>query len=180
MSKSRSSKKSREKSSDREEGSSEEKSVLIHSDRGSIKRVIEIEGPLHEAVKKAAFEALQLWNPEASDFVVMRDNYVKTLKLPLTREEYEYYSKFELKRSTDKAEAIIPIYVASFNNEWRDTDYYDNEVFIIAPKLPSEDLEELKKRAMLATSEEQLETYELGGLEEDLESLGEEEEGEED
>lgn len=170
MSKSKGSKKSEEK----KDGA--EKSILIHSDRGSIKKVIEIEGSLYEAVKKAAFEALQLWNPETSDFVIMRDNYTKTLKLPLTKEEYEFYSKFELRRGSKEAEAVIPIYIASFNNEWRETDYYDNEIFIIAPKLPDEDLEELKKRAMSATSEEQLEASDLGGLEEDLEKLEEEEE----
>jgi len=170
MSKSKGSKKSEEKKG------GAEKSILIHSDRGSIKKVIEIEGSLYEAVKKAAFEALQLWNPETSDFVIMRDNYTKTLKLPLTKEEYEFYSKFELRRGSKEAEAVIPIYIASFNNEWRETDYYDNEIFIIAPKLPDEDLEELKKRAMSATSEEQLEASDLGGLEEDLEKLEEEEE----
>lgn len=156
----------------------DEKSILIHSERGNIKRVVEIEGPLHEAVKKAAFEALQLWNPETSDFVVMKDSYTKTLKLPLSKEEYDFYSRFELRRSSKEAEAIIPIYIASFNNEWRETDYYDNEIFIIAPKLPPEDLEELKRRAMIATSEEQLEVSDLGGLEEDLEELEEKEEEE--
>ncbi len=156
-------------------GAGDERSILIHSERGSIKRVVEIEGALHEAVKKAAFEALQLWNPETSDFVVMKDSYTKSLKLPLSKEEYEFYSRFELRRSSKEAEAIIPIYIASFNNEWRETDYYDNEIFIIAPKLPPEDLEELKRRAMMATSEEQLEVSDLGGLEEDLEELEEEE-----
>ena len=79
-----------------------------------------------------------------------------------------------MRRSSKEAEAVIPIYIASFNNEWRETDYYDNEIFIIAPKLPPEDLEELKRRAMIATSEEQLEASNLGGLEEDLEELEEE------
>ncbi|RLF10162.1 MAG: hypothetical protein DRJ68_07145 [Thermoprotei archaeon] len=152
-----------------------EKYVIIHSDRGSIKRVFEIEGSLAEAVKKAALEALQLWNPESSDFVVMRDNYTKTLKLPLTKEEYEFYSRFELRRSSKQAEVLIPIFIASFNNEWRETDYYDNEIFIIAPRLSDEDIEELKRRAMSATSEEQLEESieDLGGLEEDLEEVEE-------
>ncbi|MEM2213972.1 MAG: DUF2286 domain-containing protein [Candidatus Nezhaarchaeales archaeon] len=163
----------------KQEGSQEnnpDKVILIHSERGNIRRVVELSGPLHEVVKKAALEALQLWNPETSDFVVMRDNYTKTLKLPLTKEEYEVYSKFELRRGSKEAEVIIPIYIASFNNEWRETDYYDNEIFIIAPKLPQEDLEELKRRAMIATSEEQLEASGLSGLEEDLEELEEEEE----
>ena len=180
MPRAKSSKKSEDKKpEEKKEVGNAEKSVLIHSDRGSIKRVVEINGPLHEAVKRAAFEALQLWNPETSDFVIMRDNYTKTLKLPLTKEEYEFYSKFELRRSSKEAEAIIPIYIASFNNEWRETDYYDNEIFIIAPKLPDEDIEELKRRAMSATSEEQLEASGLGGLEEDLEKLEDEEEEEE-
>lgn len=157
---------------------STEKSILIHSEKGNIKRIVEIDGPLHEAVKKAAFEALQLWNPETSDFVVMKDSYTKTLKLPLSKEDYDFYSKFELRRSSKEAEAIIPIYITSFNNEWRETDYYDNEIFIIAPKLPPEDLEELKKRAMIATSEEQLEASDLGGLVEDMEELSYEEEEE--
>ncbi|MEM4576616.1 MAG: DUF2286 domain-containing protein [Candidatus Nezhaarchaeales archaeon] len=158
---------------------STEKSILIHSERGNIKRVVEMDGPLHETVKKAALEALQMWNPETSDFVVMKDSYTKTLKLPLSKEDYDFYSKFELRRSSKEAEVVIPIYITSFNNEWRETDYYDNEIFIIAPKLPPEDLEELKKRAMIATSEEQLEASDLGGLVEDMEELGEEEEEEE-
>ncbi|MDI9619585.1 MAG: DUF2286 domain-containing protein [Candidatus Nezhaarchaeota archaeon] len=156
-----------------------DKSVMIHSDRGTIKRVVEVDAPLLEAVKRTALEALQLWDPERSDFVVMKDSYTKTLKLPLKKEEYEAYSKFELRRGSKEAEVVIPIYITSFNNEWKEADYYDNEIFIVAPKLPDEDLEELKKRAMTATSEEQLEIGNLGGLEEDLEELDEEEEEEE-
>lgn len=167
-----------QKKQESSEESDLDKVVLIHSERGNIKKVVELSGSLYQIVKKAAFEALQLWNPETSDFVIMKDSYTKTLKLPLTKEEYEVYSKFELRRGSKEAEVVIPIYIASFNNEWRETDYYDNEIFIIAPKLPQEDLEELKKRAMIATSEEQLEASSLSCLEEDLEELEEEEEEE--
>lgn len=113
-----------------------------------------VEGSLKEAVRSVVLKALEAWNMEASDFMVMRDKYAATVKLPLTKEQYEEYSGYELRRvSSSEAEVRVPIYIVSFDNEWRGDDYLDKEVFVVAPYVSDAQLEEMKELASNATAE---------------------------
>lgn len=129
--------------------------IIARSKEGETKEVEVVEGGLHEVVRKVVLRALEMWNLEESDFIVMRDRYVTSVKLPLTKEQYEEYSKYELRRvSSSEAEVRVPIYIISYSNEWRGDNYVDKEVFIVAPYINETQLEEVKELASSATAED--------------------------
>ncbi|MEM4700396.1 MAG: DUF2286 domain-containing protein [Candidatus Nezhaarchaeales archaeon] len=130
------------------------KLIIARSKTGEVEEVEIVEGELNEVVRKVVLRALELWNLEESDFIVMRDRYIASVKLPLTKEQYEEYSKYELRRvSSSEAEVRVPIYVISYSNEWRGDNYIDREVFIVAPYINEVQLEEVKELASSATAE---------------------------
>ena len=96
------------------------RTIVARSRMGRVEEIEVVEGDLREVVKKVVSRALEMWDMEASDFIVMRDRYAASVKLPLTKEQYEEYSKYELRRlSGSEAEVRVPIYVVSYNNEWQ-------------------------------------------------------------
>lgn len=108
------------------------KTIVILSEGGNAKIYKELDVELEEAVKEVAREAMELWDVKKSDFIIIRDNYPMELKLPLTSEEYEVYSKFNMQRTSQRTVIVeLPVYVISFDNEWFDDGYKDNKVFII-------------------------------------------------
>lgn len=130
------------------------KLIVARSRMGEVEEVEVVEGGLGEVVRRVVLRALEMWNMEESDFIVMRDRYATSVKLPLTKEQYEEYSKYELRRlSSSEAEVRIPIYVISFNNEWRGDNYVDKEVFIVAPYISEAQLKEVEELASSATAE---------------------------
>ncbi|MCX8205237.1 MAG: DUF2286 domain-containing protein [Candidatus Nezhaarchaeota archaeon] len=127
--------------------------IVARSSMGGVKEAEVVEGELSEVVKRVVLRALEMWDMRESDFIVMRDRYVTSVKLPLTKEQYEEYSKYELRRvSSSEAEVRVPIYVVSYSNEWRGDNYIDKEVFIIAPYINEAQLEEIKELASNATT----------------------------
>ncbi|RLF12186.1 MAG: DUF2286 domain-containing protein [Thermoprotei archaeon] len=130
------------------------KTIVARSRQGKVEEVKVLEAEVKEVIKNVVLKALEMWDMESSDFIVMRDRYTATVKLPLTKEQYEEYSKYELRRlSGNEAEVRIPIYVVSFNNEWRGDDYVDREVFVVAPYINDHQLEDVKELASNATAE---------------------------
>jgi len=128
------------------------RTIVARSRLGKVEQVEVVEEDLKDVVKKVVSLALEMWNLEASDFIVMRDHYSASVKLPLTKEQYEEYSRYELRRlSGSEAEVRVPLYVVSFNNEWRGEDYVDKEVFIVAPYISEQQLEDIKELALNAT-----------------------------
>lgn len=128
------------------------KSIVILSENGNAKIHKELNIELEEAVKEVAKEAMELWNASKSDFIIIRDNYPMELKLPLTSEEYDVYSKFSMQRTAQKTVIIeLPVYVISFDNEWFDDGYKDNRVFIVTIGSP---LREEAKNELLEWSKE--------------------------
>lgn len=137
------------------------KTIVILSENGNAKIYKELNIRLEEAVKEVAKEAMELWNVNKSDFIIIRDNYPMELKLPLTSEEYDAYSKFNIQRTAQRTVIIeLPVYVISFDNEWFDDGYKDNKVFIVTIGSPlreevRNDLLEWSKEMTLTTVKEE-------------------------
>ncbi len=134
--------------------------LILHVERGEVKERTIVEGEITEVVKNVVTKALNLWNPEASDLVVMRHRQEIQVKLPITKEQYERYSKFGLRRAGDKAVFEVPVYVVSYENEWVGEDLVDTKVFIIAPlvdEIVSREIENLAKMITTVPSEEESE-----------------------
>lgn len=123
------------------------KVLIVEADRGVIKHKEVKEGNMEEIVKHTIVELLNKWNPRKSDLIVMRHEHVIEVSLPLTKEQYEKYSKLGLRRiSQDRAQFSIPIYIISYDNEWIGEDVRDNIVRIVAlyiDELVSKEIEEL-------------------------------------
>ncbi|MCX8182049.1 MAG: DUF2286 domain-containing protein [Candidatus Methanomethyliaceae archaeon] len=111
--------------------------LIVRSKEGSLISKSRVPGDLKETVKKQVLDALSLWDAERADFTVIRDpQYPVSVKLPITKEQYELYSKFDMSRTSDGSVVFhIPVYIISFDNEYKDDNYLDKEVFVVAPAL---------------------------------------------
>lgn len=111
--------------------------LVVRSKEGTLVSKTRIPGTLMEAVKKQVLNALSLWDAERADFTVIRDpQYPVSVKLPITKEQYDLYSKFDMSRTSDGSVIFhIPVYIISFDNEYKDDNYIDKEVFVVAPAL---------------------------------------------
>jgi len=120
------------------------KSIVILSENGNSKIYKEMDLDLDKAVKEIAKEAMELWDCKKSDFIIIKDSYPMEIKLPLTNEEYEVYSKLNIQRTQQKTIIVdLPVYIISFDNEWFNDGYKDNKVFIVTIGAPFR--EEAKK-----------------------------------
>ncbi|MGQ9759404.1 MAG: DUF2286 domain-containing protein [Candidatus Methanomethylicaceae archaeon] len=111
--------------------------LVVRSKEGVIVSKSKIAGDLKEAVKKHVLDALSLWDSEKSDFTVIRDpQYPVSVKLPITKEQYDLYSRYDMSRTSDGSVVFhIPVYIISFDNEYKDDNYVDKEVLVVAPAL---------------------------------------------
>ncbi len=111
--------------------------LVVRSKEGTLVSKSRVPGTLMEAVKKQVLEALSIWDAERADFTVIRDpQYPVSVKLPITKDQYDLYSKFHMSRTSDGSVVFhIPVYIISFDNEYKDDNYIDKEVFVVAPAL---------------------------------------------
>ncbi|MCI4438174.1 MAG: DUF2286 domain-containing protein [Ignisphaera sp.] len=125
------------------------KILILRAELGVVKEKNIIEGELEKALKDTVIKALELWDPRKSDLIVMRHKQEIKVKLPITREQYEKYSQFNLKRKGDYASFDLPLFLISYDNEWREENIVDSGIFIVAPYIDdycASEVEELAKR----------------------------------
>ena len=148
--------------------------LILDSEHGSIKdtRVVKADN-LWNVVKDEAKKLIDLWEPSFSDFVIIKENYEISLSLPLTKEQFEKYSKFNIRRSREGYALVnIPVYIISYDNEWIEDDYLDKKVRIITYYVDEEYVEEIKSWAEQITKGMRRE-FRIELTEEDLEHLEE-------
>ncbi len=130
------------------------KVLIIHSDRGTVKNVQIVEGDILSVLRKMVIEALNLWDPIKSDLIVFRYSHEIQVKLPLTKEQYEAYHRFNLRKvGKDTAAFDVPLYVISYENEMRGEKPVDYKVIIVAPYIDEKVSRELTELAKSITSE---------------------------
>ncbi len=157
-----------------------DKVLVIRAEDGRVVQSVIEEGKIEDIVKNYARRALNEWEPIYSDFVVLRDKYEVRLKLPISPEQFEKFSKYGLERTPDGyAVFSITIYTISFDNFWIEGSYQDRKMYLIAPYVDENIKKELEEAAAGSTLIQQ--TTMGGGevdfseLEEELEELEEEE-----
>ena len=90
-----------------------EKILIIRGEHGNIveERIDETED-IFSKVKELASKALNLWEPEFADFIIIKDQYEVSLKLPLTKDQVRRFMKYGIRRSPDGyAKFNIPVYI---------------------------------------------------------------------
>jgi len=130
------------------------KILIIRSEDGEVKEQRIIEGTLDKSLKDTVIKALELWNPQKSDLVVVKHKHEVNVNLPITKEQYELYSQFNLKRFGDRAVFELPIYIISFENEWVEDQIRDSKVFVVAPYVDEATSSKVLELAKNITSEE--------------------------
>ncbi len=128
------------------------KVLVLRAEYGEIKEKSIVEGDMPVTLKEIVKKALELWDPRRSDLIVVRHSHEIQVKLPISKEQYMLYSKFNLRRQGDRAVFEIPLYVVSFENQWVGEDLVDARVFIVAPYIDSYTEQELEKLARTITS----------------------------
>jgi hypothetical protein len=111
--------------------------LVVRAREGKIVEKVRVPGDLKEVLKKKVIESISLWDAEKADFTVIRDpQYPISVELPLTKEQYELYSKYNMSRTPEGTVIFyVPVYIISFDNEYTDENYIDKEVIVVAPAL---------------------------------------------
>ncbi len=128
------------------------KTLILRSREGSLVSKTVVESEIKQAIRKIVADAVPLWNLDTSDFIVIRDMYPVSVKLPISKEQYDLYSKYDMSRTTNGSVMFnVPVYVISFDNEWQEEDYVDKEVIVVAPVVDQKVEEIITELAIEAT-----------------------------
>lgn len=156
-----------------------DKVLIIRAEDGKIVQSIIEKGKIEDIAKNYARKALNEWEPIYSDFVVLRDKYEVRLKLPISPEQFEKFSKYGLERTPDGYAVFnITIYTISFDNFWVEGSYQDRKIYLIAPYVDENIKKELEEVAAGSTIIQQASTgdeLDFSELEKEFEELEEEE-----
>ncbi|RLG71372.1 MAG: hypothetical protein DRO23_12055 [Thermoprotei archaeon] len=130
-----------------------EKILIIRGEHGNIieEKVGETKD-IFSKVKELASKALNLWEPEFSDFIIIKDQYEVSLKLPLTKDQVQRFMKYGIRRSPDGyAKFNIPVYIISYDSIWVENDYIDRKVYLVSIYV-NDDVKEDLKRLVIETT----------------------------
>lgn len=142
--------------------------IIVRAKEGNLVSKNRVEGEFKEVVRKTVTDALSLWLMDNADFTVIRDpQYPVTAKAPITKEQYDLYSKYDLQRTTNGSVMFyLPVYIISFDNVYMEDRYQDREVLVVAPyvdQVAEDHIAELALDSTKPPSEEEAE----GGEEEE-------------
>jgi len=152
-----------------------ETTLVIYVNEGKVVKSEHLNGNLTKNLKPIVSQLLNEWNPENSDFAIVRDEFVHRFKLPLNPKKYDVYSKFNLAKEGNEGTITIPVYIVSYESVLTDDRYIDKKLAIITHYI-DDDVE--KTAISYAESVAKEETEEE--VEELVEELSEEELNEED
>lgn len=130
-----------------------EKILVIRGEHGNIveERIDEAED-IFGKVKELASKALELWEPEFADFIIIKDQYEVSLKLPLTKDQVRRFMKYGIRRSPNGyAKFNIPVYIISYDSIWVESDYIDRKIYLVSIYVNDEVKEDLKKLVVETT-----------------------------
>ncbi len=115
--------------------------VAIFVNNGEVEKIERIEQPIETAIKLYVLRALNSWNANNSDFIVLKDYYKISLKLPLSVSLLNRVSRYNLQRVGNQAECEIPMYEISYEISWREDGFTTNKLIIVTPYISEEVLE---------------------------------------
>ncbi len=113
--------------------SEESENVIIYVENESIVNKEIVKSSLTETVKDHVKRLLDKWNPDESDFIVLKVPQTISLDLPLNKELYKRVEKFGVKRVGNKAEVEIPTYEIIYSNRWMGEDMETDRFVVIMP-----------------------------------------------
>ncbi len=131
--------------------------LVVKSSEGRIEdtKIVEdktMEEVLREYVKRAADE----WNPQLSDFTVMKTFYELRYKLPIDPDLYDLAVMLNLDLEKEGNEVILklPVYTISFDNRWDGDTYRDLRVYVVTYLIDEKLKDQIVEYARETTSRE--------------------------
>lgn len=138
-----------------------EECVIVRIEQGKVVDKEVVKGEIKDVVRNFAKKLLDEWDVETSDFIVLRDNYTISLKVPISKEIFEKLRKYNIRRVGDKAEAIIPIYEITYSNRWTEETFQTDKFIVILPYINDKITDEVINAVIQTLSqEEEAETFE--------------------
>ncbi|PSN84585.1 hypothetical protein B9Q13_02895 [Candidatus Marsarchaeota G2 archaeon ECH_B_SAG-G16] len=117
--------------------------LVIYCSDGKITKEQIVSGDLDKVVKEHVVKALELWQPNESDFMVFMTKNEAELSAPLSKELLERVRAYAPVRKGDKVMFDLPVYVISYKIEQRSqNEYKDRAIIMISPYIN----EELKRQ----------------------------------
>lgn len=112
---------------------------VVYVESGRIVKKEIVNGELVSVVKGLAKRLLEEWNPEMSDFIVLKDQYTISLRIPISRDVLDRLSRYShVRRVGDKAEASIPVYEITYSNKWTEDTLQTDRLVVILPNINDE------------------------------------------
>ncbi|MGC8542783.1 MAG: DUF2286 domain-containing protein [Vulcanisaeta sp.] len=111
----------------------EMENVVVYVENKNIANKEIVKTSLADAVKSYVKKLLDQWNPDESDFIVLKVPQTINLSLPLSKELYKRVEKFGVKRVGNKAEVEIPTYEIIYSNRWMGEDMEADKFVVIMP-----------------------------------------------
>ncbi|MEM3833620.1 MAG: DUF2286 domain-containing protein [Thermoprotei archaeon] len=105
--------------------------LIIYVNDGKIVKSERRSDDLNKNLKQIVSQILNEWNPEISDFAIVRDEIIHRFKLPLNPKKYEIYSKFNLTKEGNEGLIAIPAYITSYESILTDDRYIDKKLAVI-------------------------------------------------
>ncbi|NPB00291.1 MAG: DUF2286 domain-containing protein [Crenarchaeota archaeon] len=138
-----------------------EECVIVYIEGNKITKTEKVKGGLIQVVKEYAKKLIDQWDAETSDFIILRDNYTVTLKIPLKPEIADIAKKYGAKRVGDHAEITIPVYEISSSNRWIEGSFQADNFIVIFPYLTDEVTDQIANAVIRSLAEARAEE-ELG------------------
>jgi len=111
----------------------EGENVVVYVEGESIANKEVVKANLVDTVKNYVKRLLDKWNPEESDFIVLKVPQTINLDLPLSKDLYKKVEKYGVKRVGNKAEVEIPTYEIIYSNRWMGEDMKADKFVVIMP-----------------------------------------------
>ncbi|HIP65970.1 MAG TPA: DUF2286 domain-containing protein [Pyrodictium sp.] len=152
------------------------KIVVVKSVEGKIEDSRIVEGRLPDVVKEIARKTLEEWDPEKSDFTIIKARYELRYKLPISPDLYDIIDELNLEkfREGNNLIVVVPVYTISFDNEWLEDKYHDKAVYVVTYYIDEEEKKQIEEYAVETTKapkEFQQESPGLTLTEEDIAKL---------
>ncbi|HIQ56182.1 MAG TPA: DUF2286 domain-containing protein [Pyrodictium sp.] len=129
------------------------KIVVVKSVEGKIEDSRIVEGELASIVKEIARKTLEEWDPEKSDFTIIKARYELRYKLPISPDLYDTINELNLEmfREENNLIVIVPVYTISFNNEWLEDKYHDKAIYVVTYYIDEEEKKQIEEYAAETT-----------------------------
>ncbi|BDR91147.1 DUF2286 domain-containing protein [Vulcanisaeta souniana] len=134
--------------------SEESENAIIYVENESIANKEIVKSNLTETVKDYVKRLLDKWNPDESDFIVLKVPQTISLDLPLNKELYKRVEKFGVKRVGNKAEVEIPTYEIIYSNRWMGEDMETDRFVVIMPYINDEAINQVVNNILASLTPE--------------------------